>query len=129
MLAAVPKGPQLATVDCEADSVLCNAWIAGPPAIYYFELPRPLVDQTKPATTVRYIPLNVTTVTATDITEIYTKQGYLATTPYEGILHPFDGLLATTGLDIPMGWVLWGLGKMPSWAPMIIISFFSRSFM
>lgn len=77
----------------------------------------------------RYIPLNVTTVTVSDITEIYTKQEYLKTTPYEGILHPFDGLLAQTGLDIPLGWVLWGLGKMPSWAPMIIISFFSRSFM
>jgi hypothetical protein len=92
-------------------------------------LPKPLADQTKPATTVRWIPLNRTTVTASDIYELSTKQKYLETAPYEGYFHPFDGLLATTGANVPIAWAMWGMAKMPSWLPMILISFLSRQFM
>lgn len=129
LLAAAPSGPNLAVVDCDAEQILCNSWAAGPPAIYYFLLPQPLADQTTPATTVHYIPLNRTDITTSEITELYTKQKYLETKPYEGYFHPFDSQLAKTGLNVPLAWAMWGLAKMPSWAPMILISLFSRTFM
>jgi len=129
VLSASTSGPKLAVVDCETEQILCNTWAAGPPAIYHFLLPKPLADQTKPATTVRYIPLNRTTVSAKDIIDISTKQKYLETAPYEGYFHPFDGLLATTGANLPLAYGMWALALMPSWAPMILISLFSRTFM
>lgn len=92
-------------------------------------LPKPLADQTKPATTVRYIQLNRTSVTASEITELSTKEKYKNTAPYEGYFHPFDGLIATSGASVPLGYVFWAFAKMPSWLPMILISVLSRSFM
>jgi hypothetical protein len=44
-------------------------------------------------------------------------------------MHPIDGELAKFGLLTPLGYVLWLFGTIPSWAFMIGISFFSRSFM
>lgn len=54
---------------------------------------------------------------------------YEKTEPYEGVWHPFTGQIQQYGLAAPVGWVLWGFSKMPSWLPMILISFLSRSFM
>ncbi|KIW06237.1 uncharacterized protein PV09_02711 [Verruconis gallopava] len=129
VLAVSPDGPHLATVDCEQEMILCNAWAAGPPSIYYFLIPQPLPDQTKPATTVHYIPLNRTSVTAIEITELYTKQKYAETAPYEGYFHPFDSPLVKFGVIVPMAYVMWGFSKMPSWLPMVLVSFLSRTFM
>lgn len=129
LLSAVPNAPQLARLDCETDAQLCNAWAAGAPSIIYMQLPQPLPDQTTPATTVYHLPLNRTTVTAQDIAAIYTERGFEKRTPYEGFFHPFDGPLAKTGLAIPFGWVVYGFSVVPSWALMIGISFFSRTFM
>ncbi|KAF2431994.1 hypothetical protein EJ08DRAFT_586056 [Tothia fuscella] len=129
VLAATSSPPKLARLDCEVDGVLCNMWSAGPPAIYHFLLPETLADQSKPATTARFIQLNRTEITASDITELSTKEKYKETTPYEGLFHPIDGLLATTGANLPYGYVFWALNKMPSWLPMILISFVSRRFM
>lgn len=95
-------------------------------------LPVPLSDQTKPATTVRYIPLNrssSTTELVKNITVLHTTKEYEKIPPYEGFLHPFDGQLHKLGADIPFGYVMWGFSKMPSWLPMIAVSFLSRSFM
>jgi hypothetical protein len=129
LLEATRTPPKLASVDCEEEQILFNLWAAGPPSILHILLPKPLADQTKPATTVRYIPLNRTSVTATEIAEIHTKAKYEDTKPYEGYWHPFDGFLATTGLNLPAAYVMWGMAKMPSWLPMILISFLSRTFM
>jgi hypothetical protein len=92
-------------------------------------LPHPGPDQSKPATTVRYIPLNRTTVTTKDITEIHTKQLWKEIAPYEGPFHPFDGWLQQYGLAVPLSYVMTGFAKMPSWLPMIAVSFLSRTFM
>ncbi|KAF2760551.1 hypothetical protein EJ05DRAFT_536640 [Pseudovirgaria hyperparasitica] len=124
-----PKRPNFAILDCEEDPILCNAWAVGPPALYYILLPKPLPDQSKPSTTVYYIPMNRTSITAREITKLVAEKGYQDFKPYEGPYHPFDGLLAQFGLDIPLAYVSWGFSKLPSWAPMIIISFLSRSFM
>jgi len=104
-------------------------WAVGPPSIYHFLIPKPLPDQSKPTTTARYIPLNRTSVTALEIAELHTKENYKNTAPYEGVFHPFDGLLEQTGVNLPLAYFMWAFSKMPSWLPMIIISFLSRSFM
>ncbi|THX31990.1 hypothetical protein D6D10_08225 [Aureobasidium pullulans] len=130
LLSAAPSAPQLARLDCEKEPQLCNAWGAGAPSVIYIQLPQPLPDQTTPATTVYFLPLNRTTVSAQDFVSIATEKAFFKErTPYEGFFHPFDGILAKTGLAIPFGWVVYGFSVMPSWALMIGISFFSRTFM
>lgn len=99
-------------------------------AIHAF-LPRPLPDQSTPSTTVRFIGLNRTSVVASDLWEIPSsgKSTYKDTEPYEGYFHPFDGFLAQQGLNIYLGRAIYYVAMVPSWAFMIAISFFSRSFM
>jgi hypothetical protein len=82
-----------------------------------------------PATIARYIPLNRSTVTALEIAELHTKEKYKDTEPYEGALHPFDGWLEKTGINLPLAYFMWGISKMPSWLPMILISFLTRNMM
>ncbi|KAF7192566.1 hypothetical protein HII31_06113, partial [Pseudocercospora fuligena] len=57
----------LGMINCETDGVLCHAWAVSPPLLYYLQLPQPLPDQSTPASTVRSIKLNRTTVTAPEI--------------------------------------------------------------
>jgi len=129
LLSASPGAPKFAVLDCESQPVLCNAWAVGPPSIYYISIPHALADQSAPAPLIYYIPLNRTSVTSSEIAAISTKSTYKNVEPYEGIWHPFTGLIAQYQLGVPIGYVLWGFSKMPSWLPMIMISFFSRSFM
>lgn len=54
--------------------------------------------------------------------------------PYEGFFHPFNGdiwkySVGPYSLAYIYAYVTWGFSKMPSWLPMILISFFSRSIM
>jgi len=129
LVASSRNAPHLAMLDCETDPVLCNAWALGPPSLIHMFLPQPLPDQTTPATTVRSIPLNRTSVTAEEITAIHTEEKYKQSEPYEGLWHPFDGPLAKTGVNIPLGWAIWGFSQVPSWMIMVGVSFFSRSIM
>jgi len=117
--------PHLATINCEKEGVLCAQWAITPPAIYHIALPRGAADA-KP--TVRYIPLNQTSTTPTDITNIVVKKTYTATKPYEGVFQPWTGFLATTGLGLPLAHALYYFSLLPSWAPMILISLASRTF-
>ncbi|KAK5119299.1 hypothetical protein LTR85_007655 [Meristemomyces frigidus] len=121
--------PSLAMLDCETDGVLCNAWAMSPPSVIHMLLPQPLPDQSTPATTVRSINLNMTSVTATEIAAIHNQEAYKDVAPYEGFWHPFDGPLAKAGLAIPAGYAIWGFSKIPSWAFMIGVSFLSRNIM
>ena len=127
--AAKPSAPKLAVVDCDDQPVLCNAWSVGPPSIYHFSIPKPLADQSAPAATVRYIQLNRTSTTTDTLKKLIVEKEYEQTEPYEGFWHPFNSQLAQLGLAAPLGYVLWGFSKMPSWMPMILVSLFSRSFM
>lgn len=129
LVSASPSAPHLAMLDCEADPVLCNAWALGAPSLVHMFLPQPLADQSEPATTVRSIPLNRTTVTATEIANVHLKEEYKNVEPYEGFWHPFDGPLAKLGLSIPAGYAIWGFSVVPSWAFMILVSFLSRNIM
>ncbi|KAI9665698.1 MAG: hypothetical protein M1821_003632 [Bathelium mastoideum] len=131
LLGSTPNAPQLGLLNCEESPVLCNAWAIGPPMIIHAFLPRPLPDQSTPATTVRFIGLNRTAVAASDIWEMASsgKGTYRETDPYEGYFHPFDSFLAHQGLNIYLGTFIYYVAMVPSWAFMIAISFFSRSFM
>jgi len=131
LLAASPSAPKLAVIDCDADQIMCNTWSAGPPSIYYFLLPRTLPDQSRPATEAHYISLNRTTnaTTVQEIVALHTEGKYKEHPEPSWAWHPFDGVMARTGLDWPLAWVMWGLAQMPSWLPMIAISFLSRTFM
>jgi len=129
LLSADPSAPHLGYINCDDQPILCSIWVAGPPAVWYFQLPISTVDQSKPATTLHIVTLNTTTITTQDIVQIHTKKTYENVAPYEGIFHPFDGWVAQLGLNIPIGYVLWVFGIVPSWAMMVGISFFSRSFL
>ena len=129
LLAAAKDAPRLATLNCESDPVLCNAWALGPPTIAYILLPQPLADQSTPATTLHSIALNRTSVTTNDIVVLHTEQKYAEKAPYEGYFHPFDGQLAKLGLGIPFGYLIFYFNMVPSWAMMVGISMFSRTFM
>jgi hypothetical protein len=88
-----------------------------------------LADQSAPAPTVRYIPLRRNATTVETLKTLIVDKEYEKVEPYEGHWHPFTGTLAKYGLAVPVAYVLWAFNKMPSWLPMILISFMSRSFM
>lgn len=129
MLAAKPNAPKFAYLDCEIDNILCNSWSVGAPSLYYFQIPKPLADQSAPVPTVRYQPLNRTSTTAQIFKDLILNNEIEKVAPYEGIFHPFNGLLQKYQLAVPYGYATWAFSKMPSWLPMIFISFASRSFM
>jgi hypothetical protein len=129
LLAAKPNAPKFAVVDCDEQPILCNSWSVGPPSLYYFQIPKPLADQSAPSPTVRYIPLNRTSTTVETFKKLVLDGEYEKQEPYEGVWHPFSGPIQQYNLAIPIGYVFWAFSKMPSWLPMILISFISRSFM
>lgn len=129
LLSASKSPPNLAMLNCETDGVLCYAWSASPPSILHMFLPQPLADQSTPSSTIRYIPLNRTTVTAPEIAALHLQDKYKETEPYDGFMHPFNGPLAQYGLNLYAGYVIWGFSKIPSWAFMIGVSMLSRTFM
>ena len=127
--ATTSSAPKLGYIDCDNEAVLCATWAAGPPAIWYIQLPHPAGDQSTPATTIHIVTLNHTTVTAQEIIEIHTEKNYEKVPAYEGAFHPFDGYLAMLGINMALGWVITAFALIPSWAFMIGISFLSRSVM
>ncbi len=126
IFAAEPTSvPKLGYINCDTSPVLCAIWYATPPSVWHVQLPQ----QAAEATTVHIVPLNSTTTTARDLVKVHTTKTYEKTPVYEGVFHPFDGLLARFGIAKPVGYVLYGFGLMPSWAVMIGISFISRNLM
>ncbi|KAI4228897.1 MAG: hypothetical protein L6R36_001315 [Xanthoria steineri] len=126
LLAADPTAPNLAYVHCDQSPILCTTWAASVPTIWHIQLPVTGADQSTPATTIRKLGLNTTTVTAADIVKIHAEKTYEKRPVYEGALHPFDGWAAKAGLNVPLGYVLYAAANIPSWAFMIVISMGSR---
>ena len=129
IFAADPTAPKLGYINCDTNAILCAIWTASPPKIWYIQLPITKADQSKPATTIRIISLNTTTTTVQEIVAIHTGKTYEKVPVYEGYFHPFDGMLAQYGLNVPVGWILFAFATIPSWAFMIGISLFSRTIM
>ena len=67
LLSATPNPPNLAYLNCDQDGVLCNAWSVSPPRVLHLQLPQPLLDQSTPASTVRSIYVNRTSITAPEV--------------------------------------------------------------
>ena len=116
------NAPHLAYLNCDNQPVLCNTWGAGPPSLWVMHAQPSVVD-------VRVLSLNITTTTVKTFTEIHSTKSWKEKAPYEGTFHPFNGPLATYGLAVPVGYVLWIFSVIPSWAFMIGVSFISRSIM
>lgn len=125
------SAPHLASVNCDQQEVLCGVWAAHIPSVFLFLVPQPMPDQSSRDTPLHIFDVNMTTVTNADITRIHTRKLYLdpENPAYTGSMHPIDGWIAKSGLQMPIAYVLWGLAKIPSWAFMIGISMFSRQFM
>ncbi|KAI9789312.1 MAG: hypothetical protein M1816_006200 [Peltula sp. TS41687] len=100
------KGPRQAVVDCDAQTVLCVSWAAWAawgaevPAIWHILIPSDSL-RPRPPTEIRILPLNASTVTATELLRMYTAQTWKEHTVYRGPFHPFDGWLAKTRLSEP----------------------------
>jgi hypothetical protein len=126
-MAAKANAPKFAYLDCEKENILCNSWSVGAPSLYYFSIPKPLPDQSAPVPVVRYQPLNRTSTTAETYKKLVLDNEIANVAPYEGLFHPFNGELQKFGLAVPYAYITWGFSKMPSWLPMILVSFLSRS--
>jgi hypothetical protein len=75
-------------------------------------------------------PVNLTSVTTQTILDLQAQPVDKAFRYIEpNFFHPFHGIIADYGLTIPVGYVLWALNAIPSWAMMLFVSFFSRSYM
>lgn len=129
VLAAKSNAPKFAYLDCEEETLLCNSWSVGAPSLYHFSIPKPLADQSAPVPVVRYQPLNRTSTTAQTFKNLIVDNEIEKVAPYEGLFHPFNGELQKFNLAVPYAYVTYYFSKMPSWLPMILISFFSRSIM
>jgi len=129
ILSASPNPPRLGSIDCDKDTVLCQVWACGVPSIYHFLLPVAAEDQSTGLVPLHIIPLNFTTVTTQDIVKIHTDKSYKNVEEYTGWYHPINGHLAKFGLLTPLGYCMWALSVVPSWAIMIGVSFLSRTIM
>lgn len=127
-LSVSPSGPRLGKVSCETEGVLCGSWALTPPAILHMLIPHPAADQSLPSRDVRFVSVNATGVTADEIVALHEDKRYLDTKLYEGIWHPFDGVIAKNGLAQPVGYAISQANKIPSWTWMIAISMFTRTF-
>ncbi|EER24914.1 hypothetical protein D8B26_007487 [Coccidioides posadasii str. Silveira] len=122
--------PSLGVLDCEKEAILCSIWSAGAPSLWYFQIPvAPEAEQPKPATSIHTLHVNVTTVTAEDIYKVHSEKRWEKVPAYEGAFHPMDGWLAQYGLNVVIGYIVFGIGQVPSWLMMVGVSFISRSMM
>lgn len=129
LFAKDPTSPNLGYLNCEQERVLCSIWAAGTPTIWHLQLPEAQAGEPRPAAPLHIVYLNTTTVTPETIYKIHSEKTYEKDAPYEGALHPLDGWLAKYGLNVPLGYVMYGFSLIPSWLFMIAISFFSRTIM
>ncbi|EAA63892.1 hypothetical protein AN1991.2 [Aspergillus nidulans FGSC A4] len=129
LFAADPTSPNLGYLDCESNQLLCSAWSAGAPSVWYFKVPQAQVTGERPSTPLHIVYVNSTTVTPESIYRIHAEKTYENKPAYEGAFHPTDGWLAQCGLLVPLGYVIYGFGVVPSWLFMIVISMASRTMM
>lgn len=129
ILAADPTAPNLAYINCDVQGVLCSIWMASPPTLWHIQRPVAGEGQSTPASTIHINYFNVTKATAGDMLALHTGKKYQEGLLYEGYFQPFDGLLAKLGVNKLVGYVLFGIGLVPSWAFMIAVSIISRTIM
>lgn len=122
--ALLPKAPHLGYINCDEQPVLCNAWSASAGTIWSFDMLPP------PAPVEIYRKrMNLTSTTDQTFVDLYNKGNKEGWTLHDGYFHPFDGPLAKNGVLIPLGYLFYALNVIPSWAMMLLVSFFSRRMM
>lgn len=129
LFSADPTAPNLGYLDCEANQVLCSAWVAGAPSLWHFQVPQAQEGPERPETPLHIVRLNSTTVTADTIYEVHSKKTYQDVPAYEGAMHPTDGWVSQNGLIVPLGYGIYAFSLIPQWLFMVLISFVSRSMM
>lgn len=130
LFSADPTSPSLGLLNCEENRVLCSAWSAGAPSVYYYQIPKALPEgEERLPTPLHVVYMNTTTVTPEELYQIHSKKNFEQAAEYEGAFHPTDGWLAKYQLLMPLGYAIFAVGAIPSWLFMIGISFFSRTFM
>jgi hypothetical protein len=80
-------------------------------------------------TDIRVVHLNATAVTKDDILELQDQEAANKAPLYTGIFHMFDGPLAKGQINEYVGTALYYLSYIPSWAYLLSISLFSRTYM
>lgn len=126
LLVASKNAPRLGSINCDKQDQLCTTFGASIPSFWLLQLAQKGSGAKSP---LHIAHLNFTTVTTQEIVALHTEKKILEEEEYKGFLHPIDGELAKFGLLMPVGYVLWLFGTIPSWMFMIGISFFSRQFM
>lgn len=111
-------------LNCDKQEQLCTAWGASVPSFWHLQVAQKGTPQAPSPLHITH--LNFTTVTTQEIVALHSEKTILEKEEYKGFMHPLDGELAKFGLLMPVGYVLWLFGNIPSWAFMIGISFFSR---
>jgi hypothetical protein len=121
---AIPLAPHLAYINCDHQSVLCNSWAVQPPNLWVLEVGTPgsPVD-------IYPVHLNTTTTTPKTFIDFASSKSYRTGPRYEGYFHPFDSLIAKSGLSTPLGYIILFFSFIPSWVVMIIVVSFSRTVM
>ncbi|PYH73459.1 aminoacyl-tRNA hydrolase [Aspergillus vadensis CBS 113365] len=127
LFSADPTSPNLGKLDCEENKVLCSAWGAGAPSVWFLQVPQAQLGEERPNTPLHTVYLNSTTVTPETIYKVHSEKVWEKAPAYDGPLHPTDGWLAQNNLLLPLGYVIYGFSAIPSWLFMIGISFFSRA--
>lgn len=112
----------MALLNCEDQPILCNVWSAGVGWLWNFEMLPPPAE-----INIYKKRLNLTTVTSDELVSLQGKKDQFKVE--DSIWHPFNGKLAELGVSVPFAYFLWIFNLLPSWAFMLIISFFSRSMM
>lgn len=129
LFAADPTAPNLGYVDCEQDQILCSILSSAAPTLWHIQLPEVHPGEPRPEVPLHIVYLNHTTVTPETIYKVHSEKTWQDEERYEGWLHPYDSFLGQTGLNVPLGYVIYYFSVVPSWLMMLGVSFFSRNIM
>lgn len=130
ILAADPTAPKLGYVNCDQQGPLCKTWGVIPAVIWHIQRPQPIPgEQSAPPTTVTINYLRFNETKAQDMVALHTGKKYEDGLVYDSVFQPFDGDLKKYGVNKIVGYVTYGFSVIPSWAYMVAVSMFTRTFM
>ncbi|KAI2631659.1 hypothetical protein GGS21DRAFT_154644 [Xylaria nigripes] len=122
--ASEPDSPHMALLNCEDQPILCNSWSVPTSSLWILEMlpePAPIKIFAK--------RMNLTTTTSEDYVKLQNGGYKTLAKEHDSLFHPFNGALVQNGLSIPAGYVIWAFSLLPSWAFMVLVSFFTRRMM
>ena len=116
--------PNMATINCDDERVLCAAWGAGPGSLWILDVLPPPSD-----IEIYSKRLNLSRVTVDDVEKYLDPAERGEFKPLATIFHPFNSKIAKLGLSVPVGYVIHYVGLVPSWMFMFGLSILSRTMM